>query len=90
MGKTTEMNKDMSHMDYNLVRSIKNREVFLEFMNKYVISDVDDIQLKAYLESVESWVEDMDGFYGNLGLKKPEKIDWSFIATLFYVGKIYE
>lgn len=80
----------MNHMDNNLVRRIKNREDFLEFMNKYVISDVDDIQLKAYLESVESWVEDMDGFYGNLGLEKPENVDWSFIATLFYVGKIYE
>ena len=80
----------MNHMEYNLVRRIKNREDFLEFMNKYVISDVDDIQLKAYVESVESWVEDMDGFYGNLGLKKPENVDWSFIATLFYVGKIYE
>ena len=79
----------MNHM-YNLISRIKNREDFLDFMNEYVISDVDDIQLKAYLESVESWVEDMDGFYDNLGLKKPENVDWSFIATLFYVGRIYE
>lgn len=77
-------------MDLNTIKGIKSREDFVEFMNNYVISNSNDANLNDYLESVVSWVEDMDGFYNNLKLQKPEAIDWSFIATLFYVGKIYE
>ena len=59
-------------------------------MNTNVITRENDTHLNEYLESVVSWIEDMDGFYNNMGLNKPENIDWSFIATLFYVGRIYE
>ena len=77
-------------MDINTINEIKSREDFLEFVKDHVISDDNDVHVNDYLESVVSWVEDMDGFYANLGLKKPEAIDWSFVATLFYVGRIYE
>ena len=77
-------------------KSIKTREDFIEFMNllakDYQLNKEtwENIDVKSYLESVESWVEDMDGYYDNMGLNMPEDIDWNFIATLFYVGKIYE
>lgn len=77
-------------MQLKIIDEIKNKEDFLFFLRKYVISDDNQVQLNEYLESVMSWVEDMDGFYSNTGIKKPVSIDWSFIATLFYVGKIYE
>lgn len=77
-------------MIFNAIENIKCKEDFLSFMNTYVVSNENDTHLNEYLESVVSWVEDMDGFYNNLGVAQPENIDWSFIATLFYVGKIYE
>lgn len=77
-------------MIFNAIENIKCKEDFLNFMNAYVVSDENDTLLNEYLESVVSWVEDMDGFYNNLGLEQPDNINWSFIATLFYVGKIYE
>ena len=52
--------------------------------------DENDSHLNDYLESIVSWVEDMDGVYDNLRLEKPENINWSFLATLFEAGKIYE
>ena len=39
---------------------------------------------------ISSWVEDMEGYYVNMGLEMPSDINWQFIANLFYVGKIYE
>ncbi len=77
-------------MDLNTVNEIKNKDDFLKFIRKYVITEDNHVQLNEYLESVISWVEDMEGFYINTGQKQPNSIDWSFIATLFYVGKIYE
>ena len=77
-------------MIYNAIENIKSKEDFLKFMNTNVITRENDTHLNEYLESVVSWIEDMDGFYNIMGLNKPENIDWSFIATLFYVGRIYE
>lgn len=77
-------------MIYNAIENIKSKEDFLKFMNTNVITHENDTHLNEYLESVVSWIEDMDGFYNNMGLNKPDNIDWSFIATLFYVGRIYE
>ena len=44
----------------------------------------------SYLDAISSWVEDMEGYYQYMKLDIPASIDWKFIATLFYVGKIYE
>lgn len=77
-------------MIYNAIENIKSKEDFLKFMNTNVITNENDTHLNEYLESVVSWIEDMDGFYNNMGLNKPDNVDWSFIATLFYVGRIYE
>ena len=77
-------------MDINTINSIKNKYEFLDFLR--VLSKIDNEKrdIKDYLESVISWVEDMEGFYNNTNQNIPSNINWSFIATLFYVGKIYE
>jgi len=77
-------------MNYEIINEIRSKKDFLTFIKEYVISDNNPAQLNDYLKSIMSWVEDMDGFYNNIGQKRPDSIDWSFIATLFYVGKIYE
>ena len=77
-------------MNFETIDKIKNKNDFLAFIKEFVISDDNQARLNEYLESMMSWVEDMEGFYKNTGKKIPDSIDWSFIATLFYVGKIYE
>ena len=77
-------------MKFETIDKIKNKNDFLNFVKEVVISDDNQDCLNDYLESITSWVEDMEGFYKNTGNKIPDSIDWSFIATLFYVGKIYE
>ena len=74
---------------FDMLGKIKNRDEFLEFMEQYSAS-LNNADIQDYLESVTAWVRDCDGYYANTGRKMPENINWDFIATLFYVGKIYE
>ncbi|MDO5061714.1 MAG: hypothetical protein Q4D77_00940 [Peptostreptococcaceae bacterium] len=72
-----------------MLGTIKNRNEFINFMEHY-ISAIEDSSLKDYLGSVVSRVEDMDGSSSNTGKEMPPNINWDLIATLFYVGSIYE
>ena len=75
---------------------ISNKEDFLIFIKKLAVDKKDgnieweNKDIFSYLMGVSSWVEDMEGYYVNMGLEMPSDINWQFIATLFYVGKIYE
>ena len=68
---------------------INSKEDFIKFMEIYV-STINDSSVKEYLESVLSWTEDMEGYYHNTKKEIPQNINWDIIATLFYVGRIYE
>lgn len=72
-----------------MLGTIKNRNEFINFM-EHSISAIEDSSLKDYFGSVVSRVEDMDGSYSNTGKEMPKNINWDLIATLFYVGSIYE
>ena len=72
-----------------MLGKIKSKEDFIKFIEIYT-SAISDLSVKDYLESVASWTEDMEGYYSNTGKEIPENINWDFIATLFYVGSIYE
>jgi len=84
-------------MDFSKeINKTESKEDFIEFLIK-LRNDRDKNEstwenqdITGYLESIGSWVEDMDGYFANIGIEEPENINWKFIATLFYVGKIYE
>ena len=79
-----------------LIKNVKSKEDFISFINN--LSNDNQINnnewenkdILSYLKSISSWVEDMEGYYKNMQLDIPTNVDWMFIATLFYVGKIYE
>ncbi|MDE6433428.1 MAG: hypothetical protein K2L07_04295 [Lachnospiraceae bacterium] len=81
---------------YELIYNIRNKEDFIFFINNLqednqVKNDEwENKDISSYLESISSWVEDMEGYYNNMKLDMPTNIDWKFIAMLFYIGKIYE
>lgn len=79
-----------------LIDDIKSKEDFISFVNSLLKDNQvnngewENKDISSYLEAISSWVEDMEGYYDNMKLDVPTNIDWKFIATLFYVGKIYE
>lgn len=81
---------------FSELNAIKSKDEFISFLlkmqedKKNNDSEWENKSIESYLEAIASWTEDMDGYYSNMNLSAPKDIDWSFIATLFYVGKIYE
>lgn len=79
-----------------LIEQVETREDFVRFMHKLKedshinVDEWENKEISSYLESVAAWVEDMDGYYNNMNICPPKDVDWRFLATLFYVGKIYE
>jgi hypothetical protein len=43
-----------------------------------------------YLEAMEAWIRDMDGYYKNTGQQIPEHPNWRTLAEILYAAKIYE
>ena len=78
------------------INAIQTKDEFIEFLNLMIkdkeinSEEWENKSITEYLEGMASWVEDMDGYYNNMKLQMPRDIDWKFIATLLYVGKIYE
>lgn len=81
---------------YNRINNIKSKEEFIEFLDflskdRYTkIGEWNNNTIEEYLAAISSWVEDMEGYYKNNNLPISNNQNWGFIATLFYVGKIYE
>ncbi len=84
-------------MDINKkIDSIRTKEDLMDFL-EFLCDDRQSKKeewknrtIEDYLAAVSSWIEDMEGYYENNNLPIPDNVGWGFIATLFYVGKIYE
>ena len=78
------------------IDKVQDKEDFLEFLTTLANDNQNNAQewgnksIYDYLMSIESWIDDMEGYYDNNKINVPQNIDWKFIATIFYVGKIYE
>ena len=81
---------------YDRINNIKSKEElidFLDFLSKDRSKNKEEWQnntIEDYLAAIGSWIEDMEGYYENMNLPIPDNENWSFIAILLYVGKIYE
>ena len=81
---------------YKEIDNVKTKEDFVKFLglvakdNIYKQKEWENKTIPEYLESIQSWIEDMDGYYKNNFLEVPTNVNWGFLATVFYVGKIYE
>ena len=84
-------------MNFNaMINNINSKEGLIEFLNELrrdkeqKSEEWVNTEVTTYLDGICSWVEDMEGYFQNMNMDMPNDIDWKFIATLFYVGKIYE
>lgn len=81
---------------YDKINNIKSKEElidFLDFLSKDRSKNKEEWQnntLEDYLAAIGSWIEDMESYYENMNLLIPDNENWSFIATLLYVRKIYK
>ncbi|QIO08936.1 DUF7660 family protein [Acinetobacter lanii] len=87
--------------DFNeIVSNIKCKQDFLNFI-QLLIEDLHKNQwgnntLSSYLEGMEGWVDDMDGYFKNiqdyetLRRIKNNEVDWKIFASILIASSMYE
>ncbi len=81
---------------YEKVENIKSREDLIQFIN-HLRMDLKtnkdkwgNITLEDFLEAMEAWVNDMEGYYLNSNQPVPKQPSWKTIADILYASKMYE
>jgi len=82
-------------IDIKEINKIEKKEDFTNFISQLIksydnSSNWENKDLKDYLEGLGSWIEDMDGFFENMNIDKPENINWKFIAMTLSAATVYE
>ena len=81
------------------MNQINSKKDFLIFLRELIIQLKDNPEkfgenntLEAYLEGMEGWVEDMDGYYenNNLGHVDLKNVNWRVFADVLMAASIYE
>jgi len=86
------------NIDRKKLAQIKTREDFIDFMSSFVKSirdgePIENNSVESYLDGIASWVEDMDGYYENMGIANEVKTDsmsWRVLADILVAATMYE
>lgn len=79
-----------------IVQNVKSKDDFIIFIST-LIQDLknkpetwENKNLENYLEAIESWTEDMEGYYINNNLPVPENVNWKVFSQILIAAKMYE
>lgn len=78
-----------------LIDRIESKADFIDFMTALNLESKQDSlhwhkSVRDYLEAIQSWVEDMDGYYLNQALPVPQDISWKVLAQILTAATVYE
>jgi hypothetical protein len=78
---------------------IRSKEEFLTFLEA-LVKDFNDSKsnwpnrsLESYLGAMASWVDDMEGYYENMGILKEvnfEEVNWQVFSDILLAARVYE
>lgn len=46
--------------------------------------------VEALLDAMAAWVEDMDGYFENIGQAVPEQPSWRFVVQMLLAARVYQ
>ncbi len=78
---------------HDKLKTIKSKEDFITFLKELEndclsnSSEWENTTINEYLNSISGWLEDVLVDESKINWEQPQ---WSTIALLFYMGKIYE
>jgi hypothetical protein len=81
---------------YEKVENVNSREDLIKFifhlrMDLQTHKDKwENITLDDFLEAMEAWVNDMEGYYLNSNQPVPKQPSWKTIADILYASSMYE
>jgi hypothetical protein len=78
------------------VEDVQSRHEFVAFV-RALLRDLqqhpdtwENADLERFIEALAAWVEDMDGYYQNLGRPVPEQPSWKLLSEILLAARIYE
>jgi hypothetical protein len=78
------------------VHQIRSREDFTDFLGVLLAdfkknpNDWENRDLDSFLKALKAWVEDMDGYFQNLGETVPAQPSWKTLGQILLAAKVYE
>lgn len=66
---------------------------FLEALRNDFKSNPDEWEngdLDSYLDAIQAWVSDMEGYFKNQGIEIPTSVPWNLFANILFAEKMYE
>ncbi len=83
------------NLNENLTK-VNSKDEFIKFVGQ-LIKDLknnpetwENPNLDNYLEAMQSWVEDMEGWENNLSIDISTMNVWQLMANILFASKIYE
>jgi hypothetical protein len=79
-----------------IIKNINDKKDFLKFVELLIIDlktnpeDRKNRSLESYLKAIQSWTEDMEGYYENTNQPIPNNINWKVFADILIAAKMYE
>lgn len=77
----------------NLIRTRKDFVGFVKALSKDLHENPatwENGDLERFLEAIGAWVEDMDGYYLNVGMPVPQQPDWRVVGDILMAARVYE
>ena len=77
-------------------KEVKTKEDFIDFVSLLVTDyrnnpgEWENKDLESFLGALQSWVEDMEGYYINNRIPLPSNINWNIFADILLGARIYE
>lgn len=78
------------------IESIKTKNDFVQFIEAFsenCVKNLDEWEnhdLPSFLEAMAAWMNDMEGYYQNLGQNISELSPWRLFADSLMAAKMYE
>jgi hypothetical protein len=79
-----------------IAQNVESKNDFIRFVEALATdfrnnsSHWENSSLDKYLGAIQSWTEDMEGYYINNNLPLPENVNWKAFANILLAAKMYE
>lgn len=77
-----------------LIENIKSKDDFTEFVG-ILMQDFqsnneewENKTIDAYLEAIQRYTQDLDGYYVNRNVPVPENVPWKVLAVILFAAKM--
>ncbi|HEY5751397.1 MAG TPA: hypothetical protein VIU12_35305 [Chryseolinea sp.] len=77
-------------------KEIRSKEDFIKFVGDLILdlktnpNTWENKNLDDYLEALQRWTGDMEGYYINNNLPVPENVNWRIFADILMAARMYE